>query len=47
VDLALIRFLVSHGNKVIVAFKSGPLYTKADILDLNGDAVLAEAMPEA
>jgi hypothetical protein len=44
VDLALIRFLVSHGNKVIVAFKSGPLYTKADILDLNGDAVLAEAM---
>lgn len=47
VDLALIRFLVSHGNKVIVAFKEGPLYTKVDILDLTADAVLHNAMGQA
>ncbi|MBR9980091.1 MAG: DUF89 family protein [Desulfatitalea sp.] len=47
VDLALIRFLASHGNKVIVAFKEGPLYTKADILDLGADEVLRTAMAQA
>jgi uncharacterized protein with ATP-grasp and redox domains len=47
VDLAIIRFLVSHGNKVIIAFKGDPLYTKANFLDLNIDAVLGNAMRKA
>lgn len=47
VDLALIRLLVSHGNKVIVVFKKGPLYTKTDILDLRGDEVLRSALGQA
>lgn len=47
VDMALIRLLVSHGNKVIIAFKKGPLYTKTDILDLQGDEVLRSALGQA
>jgi uncharacterized protein with ATP-grasp and redox domains len=47
VDLAIIRFLVSHGNKVIIALKGDPLYTKANFLDLNIDAVLNNAMRKA
>jgi uncharacterized protein with ATP-grasp and redox domains len=47
VDLALIRLLVSHGNKVIVAFKKGPLYTKTDILDIQDDEVLRSALGQA
>jgi hypothetical protein len=46
-DLALIRFLVSHGHKVIVAFKSGPLYTKTTIADMLNDPVLQDAMQHA
>ena len=44
-DLAVIRFLVSHGHKVIVAFKGGPLYTKSTIEDLINDPVLQSALP--
>jgi hypothetical protein len=32
-DLAVIRFLTSCGHKVIVALKSGPLFTKATLQD--------------
>jgi hypothetical protein len=46
-DLAVIRFLVSHGHKVIVAFKNGPLYTKTTIGDMLSDPVLQEAMQQA
>jgi uncharacterized protein with ATP-grasp and redox domains len=46
-DLAVIRFLLSHGHKVIVAFKQGPLYTKATIADILNDPVLREAMSNA
>ncbi len=46
-DMALIRFLVSHGHKVIVAFKQGPLFTKSTISDMLGDPVLQEAMSQA
>jgi uncharacterized protein with ATP-grasp and redox domains len=46
-DLAVIRFLVSHGHKVIVAFKNGPLYTKTTIGDMLNDPVLQEAMQHA
>ncbi len=45
-DLAVIRFLVSHGHKVIVAFKKGPLFTKSTINDMLTDPVLQEAMSQ-
>jgi hypothetical protein len=47
VDLAIIRLLVAHGNKVIIAFKKGPLYTKTNILDIFNDPVLRNAMEHA
>lgn len=47
VDLAVIRLLVSHGHKVIIALKDGPLYTKADILDIRDDAVFQKVMSQA
>lgn len=46
-DLAVIRFLVSHGHKVIVAFKEGPLYTKTTISDILYDPVLQDAISNA
>lgn len=46
-DMAVIRFLVSHGHKVIVVFKGGPLYTKTTIDDLLNDPVLQEATSKA
>ena len=47
VDLAVIRHLVAHGSKVIIAFKKGPLYTKTDILDITSDEVLCKAIGQA
>ncbi len=46
-DLAVIRFLISHGHKVIVAFKGGPLYTKSTIGDWINDPVLQSALPHS
>ncbi len=46
-DLALIRFLITRGHKVIVAFKSGPLFTKTDIHDIAQDAALQSALGNA
>ncbi len=46
-DLAVIQFLVSHGHKVIVAFKKDPLFTKSTINDMLTDPVLQEAMSHA
>lgn len=43
-DLAVIRFLVSHGHKVIIALKEGPLFTKTDIDDLQNDPILEQAI---
>jgi hypothetical protein len=40
VDLAIIRYLVKRGHKIIIAVKEGPLFTKADFDDLNADPVL-------
>jgi hypothetical protein len=40
VDLAIIRYLVRRGHKIIIVFKDGPLFTKADFADLNADPVL-------
>ncbi len=47
VDLAVIRLLISHGHKVIISLKSGPLYTKADILDIRDDEMLQKAAGQA
>lgn len=46
-DIALIRFLITLGHKVIIAFKEGPLYTKTDIVDLHDDVCLKNAMGKA
>ncbi|RJQ84808.1 MAG: DUF89 family protein [Desulfobacteraceae bacterium] len=47
VDLAVIRLLVSHGHKVIVAFKKGPLYTKTTVLDILNDEVLRKGLEQS
>lgn len=46
-DLALIRFLIARGHKVLIALKSGPLFTKTDIHDIAGDTVLQAALGNA
>jgi uncharacterized protein with ATP-grasp and redox domains len=46
-DMAIVRFLVALGHKVIIAFKEGPLYSKVDIHDINIDAALQQAMGQA
>jgi hypothetical protein len=47
IDLAVIQFLVSHGHKVIVAFKKGPLFTKTTLNDMLTDPVLQETIQHA
>lgn len=44
VDLAIIRYLVTLGHKVVVAFKAGPLFNKTDILGTQEDPALMEAL---
>jgi uncharacterized protein with ATP-grasp and redox domains len=46
-DMVVVRFLVSMGHKVILAFKNGPLYTKTTIADMLNDPVLQDAMGHA
>ena len=46
-DLAVIRFLVTHGHKVIIAVKEGPLYTKPTFADIITDPVLESIMSQA
>lgn len=46
-DIATIRHLISHGHKVIIAFKGGPHYTKTDFLDIQTDDTLRQAMGQA
>ncbi|MFZ0242050.1 MAG: ARMT1-like domain-containing protein [Desulfobacterales bacterium] len=40
VDLAIIRYLVKRGHKIILTVKEGPLFTKTDFADLTADPVL-------
>jgi uncharacterized protein with ATP-grasp and redox domains len=47
IDMAVIRLLVAHGHKVIIAVKKGPLYTKTDLADLLSDSVLRKALDHA
>lgn len=44
VDLAVIRHLAALGHKVVVAFKAGPLFSKANIIDTQEDLALMEAL---
>ncbi len=46
-DLMVIRFLVAHGHKAILAAKAGPLYTKTTIDDLLNDPVLQSILSQA
>ncbi|MCG2750453.1 MAG: hypothetical protein L6301_01255 [Desulfobacteraceae bacterium] len=44
VDIAIISFLEKMGHKVIIAFKEGSLYTKADFFDTQEDETLKKAL---
>jgi hypothetical protein len=46
-DLAAIRYLSQLGHKIIVAFKDGPLYTKADFPDARSDEALSRELEGA
>lgn len=45
-DLMVIRFLVTHGHKVIIAVKEGPLYTKTTMEDVLNDPVLQSSLEQ-
>jgi len=46
-DLKVIRYLAMLGHKIIIAFKEGPLFTKADFFDAQEDPVLNSELTEA
>jgi hypothetical protein len=46
-DLHLVRYLTELGHKVVVAFKEGPLFTKADFVAAQEDPVLVSALAGA
>ena len=46
-DLAIIRYLNQLGHRVILVFKGGPLYTKADFAGILNDPVLSSALERA
>lgn len=47
VDLAIIRYLVRLGHKIIISFKEGPLYRKVNILDAQEDEFLKRELEDA
>ncbi len=46
-DLKIIRYLAMLGHKIIIAFKEGPLFTKADFFDAQEDPVLNSELAKA
>jgi hypothetical protein len=46
-DLKVIRYLASLGHKIIIAFKEGPLFTKADFFDAQEDPILNSELADA
>jgi len=46
-DLAIIQYLNQLGHRVILVFKDGPLYTKADFAGIRKDEVLSSALQQA
>ena len=47
VDLAIINCLTDMGHKVIICFKEGPLFTKADYHDALEDEIIAKRLDTA
>jgi hypothetical protein len=47
VDLAIIKYLAKLGHKIIIAFKEGPFYTKADFYDAQSDETLRSEIEDA
>jgi hypothetical protein len=47
VDLAIIRYLARLGHRIIIAFKEGPLFTKVDFYDAQGDEELIRELEDA
>ncbi|MHC4459352.1 MAG: ARMT1-like domain-containing protein, partial [Planctomycetota bacterium] len=43
-DFAIMKYLTKLGHKVIIAFKDGPLFTKVDYYDAQGDETLAREL---
>ncbi|NNF99258.1 MAG: DUF89 family protein [Desulfobacteraceae bacterium] len=46
-DLFVIRFLIKQGHKVIIAFKDGPLFTKALFKDAEEEEFLSAVLNQA
>ena len=46
-DLKVIRYLAALGHKIIIAFKEGPLFTKADFFDAQEDPILNSELADA
>lgn len=46
-DMAIIKYLVKLGHKIIVVFKDGPLFTKVDFYDALEDEMLADELKGA
>lgn len=47
VDLAIIKYLMKLGHKVIIAFKDGPLHTKVDLFNAQEDEILSKQLEGA
>jgi uncharacterized protein with ATP-grasp and redox domains len=47
VDLTIIRYLAGMGHKIVIAFKEGPWFTKADFYDAQGDDLLCRELQDA
>jgi uncharacterized protein with ATP-grasp and redox domains len=47
VDLAIIKYLMKLGHKVIIAFKDGPLHTKVDFFNAQEDEILSKQLEGA
>ncbi len=47
VDLAIIRYLVRLGHKIVIAFKDGPWFTKVDFYDAQKDEWLFKEPEDA
>ncbi|MBF0118589.1 MAG: hypothetical protein HQK79_07115 [Desulfobacterales bacterium] len=47
IDLAIIKYLNKLGHKIIIAFKDGPLFNKANIFDVQEDEILKKELEGA
>ena len=47
IDLMIIAYLAKQGHKIILAFKEGPMFTKADFHDAQTDTAIMEKLDHA